>query len=224
MDSFKILSKEESKLQMQSKAFDEFLSKTGRIVERALDTEFDVVGDFFADEEEEEALYKKQKGDKISQQFVFQPTVNVKRAVTSMDWSPKVGELLMVSYSKCSEFRYDEPDGLVNIFSLNLKSRPEISLTCQNEVTKAIFNPHQPNCVIGATQSGFIVQWDIRAKTTPVQKSTLAKDGHNHPIHALAIVGTKNAHNIVSISNDSKICQWHFGELSNPKISFNLFN
>ena len=71
MDSFKILSKEESKLQMQSKAFDEFLSKTGRIVERALDTEFDVVGDFFADEEEEEALDKKQKGDKISQQFVF---------------------------------------------------------------------------------------------------------------------------------------------------------
>ena len=51
---------------MQSKAFDEFLSKTGRIIERALDTKFNVVGDFFADEEEEEALYKKQKGDKIS--------------------------------------------------------------------------------------------------------------------------------------------------------------
>lgn len=59
MDSFKVLSKEESKLEMQSKAFGEFLSKTGRIVERALDTEFDVVGDFFADEEEEEAAYKK---------------------------------------------------------------------------------------------------------------------------------------------------------------------
>jgi hypothetical protein len=50
--------------------------------------------------------------------------------VTSMDWSPKVGELLLVSYSKCSEYRYDEPDGLVNIFSTNLKSRPEITLTC----------------------------------------------------------------------------------------------
>ena len=68
-----------------------------------------------------------------------------------MDWSPKVGELLMVSYTKCSEHRYDEPDGLINIFSLNLKSRPEITLTCQNEVTRAIFNPYQPNVVIGAT-------------------------------------------------------------------------
>lgn len=141
-----------------------------------------------------------------------------------MDWSPKVGELLLVSYSKCSEYRYDEPDGLVNIFSTNLKTRPEVTLICQNEVTKAIFNPYQPNIVIGATQSGYIVQWDIRAKNTPVQKSTLAKDGHHNSIFSLAVIGTQNAHNIVSISNDSKMCLWHFGELSNPKIHFNLFN
>jgi len=150
--------------------------------------------------------------------------VHTKRAVTSMDWSPKVGELLLVSYSKCSEYRYDEPDGLVNIFSTNLKTRPEVTLICQNEVTKAIFNPYQPNIVIGATQSGYIVQWDIRAKNTPVQKSTLAKDGHHNSIFSLAVIGTQNAHNIVSISNDSKMCLWHFGELSNPKIHFNLFN
>ena len=74
-----------------------------------------------------------------------------------MDWSPKVGELLLVSYSKCTEHRYDEPDGMVVIFSTNLKTRPEITLHCQNEVTKAIFNPFQPNIVIGATQSGYIV-------------------------------------------------------------------
>lgn len=77
--------------------------------------------------------------------------MHMKRAVTSMDWSPKEAELLLVSYSKCSEFRYDEPDGLVNIFSLSLKNRPEHTLTCQNEVTKAMFNPFQPNVVIGAT-------------------------------------------------------------------------
>lgn len=69
-----------------------------------------------------------------------------------------------------------------------------------------MFNPFQPNIVIGATQSGYIVQWDIKKKTTPDQKSIVAKDGHHHPIYSLAIVGTKNAHNIVSISNDSKIC------------------
>lgn len=81
----------------------------------------------------------------------------MKRAVTSIDWSPKEAELLLVSYSKCSEFRYDEPDGLVHIFSLSLKNRAEYTLTCQNEVTKAMFSPFQPNIVIGATQSGYIV-------------------------------------------------------------------
>jgi hypothetical protein len=71
--------------------------------------------------------------------------------VTSMDWSPKVSELIMVSYSKHFEHKYDEPDGLINIYSTNLKTRPEITLTCQNELTKAIFNPFKPNIVIGAT-------------------------------------------------------------------------
>jgi dynein intermediate chain len=90
-------------------------------------------------------------------------------------------------------------------------------------VTKAIFNPFQPNTVIAATQSGCIVQWNILQKTTPVQKSTLAADGHTHPIHSLAIIGTSNAHNIVSVSVDGKLCVWHFGELGSPKISFKLF-
>ena len=33
---------------------------------------------------------------------------------------------------------------MVNIFSLSLKNRPEFTLTCQNEVTKAMFNPAYP--------------------------------------------------------------------------------
>ena len=67
------------------------------------------------------------------------------------------------------------------------------------------------------------MQWDIRAKTTPVQKSTLAEHGHKTPVFGLGIVGQKAANKIVSISQDSRICQWHVGELSNPKDSFNLF-
>lgn len=76
MDSFKIMSKEDSKVQMKSKEFDDFFSKTSRILERALDNDFDVIGDFFADEDEDlENLFKQQKGAKIQQQFIFQPNV-----------------------------------------------------------------------------------------------------------------------------------------------------
>jgi hypothetical protein len=146
------MSNEDYKNQLNKRDFIDFLSKTSRIVERALDNEFDVVGDFFKDDDEEnQQKLLSNKGDKITQAFMFQPNKHLKRTVTSMDWSPKVGELLLVSYSKCSEHRYDEPDGMVCIFSTSLKSRPEIVLYCQNEVTKAIFNPFQPNIVIGAT-------------------------------------------------------------------------
>ena len=45
------MSKDESKAEMQKKDFDEFLSKTSRIIERALDNDFDVIGDFYADDD-----------------------------------------------------------------------------------------------------------------------------------------------------------------------------
>ena len=67
MESFKLMSKEDSKVEMKTKGFEEFLTKASRIVERALDQEFDVVGDFFEESEEDNAAGKKQKGDKITQ-------------------------------------------------------------------------------------------------------------------------------------------------------------
>lgn len=186
-DSFKVMAHDDYEKLAKSRDFIDFISKTGRIVERALDNDFDVVGDYFKDEEEVQVVVK---GDKLTHSLIFQQNKQMKRTVTSIDWSPKVSELLLVSYSKCSEHRYDEPDGMVCIYSTSLKSRPEKILTCQYEVTKAIFNPFQPNTVIAATQSGYIVQWNVLQKTTPVQKSTLANDGHTHPIHSLSIIGT----------------------------------
>lgn len=128
----------------------------------------------------------------------------------------------MASYSKCNEWKVDEPDGMINLYSLALRKRPEITLVSQYEITKAIFNPFQPNIVIGATYSGYILQWDVRAKNIPIQKSCTAKNGHNHPVYSLAIVGSQNAHNIVSVSNDGKCCFWSFGMLNEPKMHFNL--
>jgi len=62
-----VLSYEESVNEMARKDFNDFLMKTSRIVERALDQDFDVVGDFFADEDEDEnEMKKRNKNDKIS--------------------------------------------------------------------------------------------------------------------------------------------------------------
>jgi dynein intermediate chain len=59
MEQFQIMSKEDSKVQMKTKEFDDFFMKTSRILERALDNDFDVIGDFFADDDEDlDNLYK----------------------------------------------------------------------------------------------------------------------------------------------------------------------
>ena len=71
----------------------------------------------------------------------------------------------MCTYSKCNEWKVDEPDGYINLFSMSLRKRPELTLTAQYEVTKAIFNPFHPSIIIGGTYSGYILQWDVRAKT-----------------------------------------------------------
>jgi hypothetical protein len=64
-DKFEILNKDDAKVEMAKKEFDEFIGKTTRIVERALDQEFDVIGDFFGENNDEEGL-RKQKGEKLT--------------------------------------------------------------------------------------------------------------------------------------------------------------
>lgn len=51
---------------MKRKDFNEFLNKTSRIIERALDNNFDVVGDFFKDDDEEDQLARTNKKEKMT--------------------------------------------------------------------------------------------------------------------------------------------------------------
>jgi WD40 repeat protein len=104
----------------------------------------------------------------IQKKFVFEEKKDYKRSITSLDWSTAHPELFLASYSKMRDWS-DEPDGFINIYSVAMQTRPEITLNCQYEVTKAMFNPHDPNIVIGATTSGYILVWDVRAKKDPVR-------------------------------------------------------
>ena len=66
-ESFKIMGKEDSKDEMKKKGFEDFLKKTSRIVERALGQDFDVVGDFFKDDDEDgDAGMANKKREKIT--------------------------------------------------------------------------------------------------------------------------------------------------------------
>ena len=80
---------------MKSKEFEGFIAKTSKIVERALNNAGDVMGVFWGDDEEDEEQKGVVKGERIQSLFTFQDGDPLKRAITSIDWSPKVRILYM---------------------------------------------------------------------------------------------------------------------------------
>ena len=60
--------------------------------------------------------------------------------------------------------------------------------------------------------------WDNRVqKRTPVQRSPLSASAHTHPVYCTRVVGTENAHNLISVSTDGKLCTWSLDMLSQPQ-------
>ena len=200
------LPKAEAEQVIKTPDFQSFFDTSARLIERALGQEFNLKAEFFAEEDGKQDNERLERGAKLHKKFVFQDKVELNRAVTSIDWSPAQPEILLASYSKSREWNMDEPDGLIDLFSVSLQGRPELTLNCQYEITKAMFNPHNPNVVIGSTMSGYLLEWDIRAKkepvagaaaerknrSQPIQKSCLAQDGHQYPVYCLSVIGYHN--------------------------------
>ena len=42
-----------------------------------------------------------------------------------------------------------------------------------------------------------------------------------HPVYCVNVVGTQNAHNLISVSTDGKMCSWSLDMLSQPQVKFN---
>ena len=103
-----------------------------------------------------------------------------------------------------------------------MPSRPEYTFTANSDILSARFAPHHPNLILGGTYSGQVCLWDTRQRShdgAPVQRTPLAgeRGGHAHPIYSVAVVGTQNASNIISVSTDGTTCAWSFDMLSKPQ-------
>ena len=121
--------KDEAKSIIAGKDFEKFFDNSTRLIERALGQEFNLMDDFFTEDDGDKGTNKNEKS-KLTRKFVFQENEVLNRAVTSIDWSPAQPELMLASYSKCSEWDLDSPDGLIDIFSLSMQGRPELTLNC----------------------------------------------------------------------------------------------
>ncbi|XP_046700793.1 dynein, cytoplasmic 1, intermediate chain 2a isoform X2 [Silurus meridionalis] len=215
---------EEEKLQiLHSEDFMDFFDHSTRIVERALSEHVDVFFDYSGrDLEDKEG--EMQAGAKLSltRQFTDERW-SKHRVVTCLDWSPQYPELLVASYNNNEEAPH-EPDGVALVWNMKYKkTTPEYVFHCQSAVMSAAFVKFHPNLVVGGTYSGQIVLWDNRSnKRTPVQRTPLSAAAHTHPVYCVNVVGTQNAHNLISISTDGKMCSWSLDMLSQPQDSMEL--
>lgn len=43
-----------------------------------------------------------------------------------------------------------------------------------------------------------------------------------HPVYCLSVVGSQNAHNLISVSTDGRMCSWSLDMLSQPQETLEL--
>ncbi|XP_076630306.1 cytoplasmic dynein 1 intermediate chain short wing isoform X25 [Colletes latitarsis] len=211
------LSEEEKQMIILSEEFQRFLDRTSRIVERALGESVDIYTDYTGNMDGEDGMDEKSHQRLWLNRSFFCDRWSRNRCVTSMDWSPQFPELLAASYNNNDDTPND-PDGVCLVWNTKFKkTTPEFIFHCQSPVLSITFARFHPNLILGGTYSGQIVLWDNRVqKRTPIQRTPLSANAHTHPVYCLNVVGAQNAHNLISISTDGKLCSWSLDMLSQP--------
>lgn len=224
------LNNEELAAVTASDEFVDFVERSTKVIERALDisNEYDILTDYSLqaadiEDDDEQAGNTGGKGRRRVKEIVqfYDERWSKKRMISSIDFSPKFPELLLAAYTKNPSAPHD-PDGVVQVWNQHLHDRPEFLFHAQSDILTAKFSPFHPNLIIGGTYSGQVLLWDTRAKSAPVQKTPLTGSGHSHPVYSVDIVGTQNANNIISVSTDGAFCVWSVDMLSQPQESLTL--
>lgn len=222
------LAPEELNAVTSSSDFLDFVERSSKVIERALDEDYDLLADYALQsrslEDADADEYVGRKGRRIKEvaQFDISDTMGRRRMLSAIDFSPKFPELFCATYTKSQQSPHTPP-GLLNVWNMHLKGRPEYSLHATSDLLSCLFHPHHPSLILGGTYSGQLCLWDTRARHQrtgePVQKTPLTggRTGHAHPIYSLAVVGTQNASSIISVSTDGVACAWSTDMLTTPQ-------
>ena len=217
------LLEEEVKAMTASDEFMDFVDKSTKVIERALDERYDILTDYTLqsqDVEDAEELSGNVSGKgrrrvrEVAQFFDSRWSKN--RMITDINFSPKFPELMLASYNGNPAAPHD-PSGIVQVWSMQLRERPEYVFHAGSNVLTAKFSPFHPNLIVGGAYTGQVLIWDTREKSSPVRKTPLTGVGHTHPVYSVDIVGTQNANNIISVSTDGVVCGWAVDMLSQPQ-------
>ncbi|CAL1714970.1 unnamed protein product [Somion occarium] len=199
--------------------FLDFVEQSTKIVQRALNDNYDYTRDYTIGTE---TGGDDSEGRRVKRVCAFWDEHHCKnRSITDVDWSPKYPELSCASYNK-NPATINEPDGIVAVWNMHLLERPEFIFHSQSDVLSVTFSPFHSNLVFGGTYSGQILLWDTRSKHLPVLKTPLSASGHTHPVYAMQMVGTQNAHNLITSSTDGMVCSWLVDMLAQPQETLEL--
>ncbi|SPO30657.1 related to Dynein intermediate chain 1, cytosolic [Ustilago trichophora] len=203
--------------------FSDFVEQSTKIVERALTDTYDYMRDYRISADDTLDTLNSGSQLRLARKFGAGDKLFANRSITAIDWSTKYPELCVVAYNRNDQDE-DAPDGLVAVWNMHLGERPEFIFHAQTDVLSVCFSPFHPNLVVGGTYSGQILIWDTRARNLPVLKTPLSAAGHTHPVYGLKIIGSANAHNLVSASTDGTICWWMLDMLARPQETLELVN
>lgn len=206
--------------------YQQFIDKATRILERALhqNESSEIFIQYFPDGGKDAIDSDRKRGNKLSlNRILSDDKWSKNRCVTGFDWSAQYPELLLASYYT-NEQAPSDPDGTLLVWNMKFKNTsPEYIFHCQSPIMSCCFAKFHPSLIVGGTYSGQIVLWDMRSnKKTPVQRSPLTANAHTHPVYCAKVIGSQNAHNLISISTDGKLCSWSLDMLSSPQETMEL--
>ena len=203
--------------------FVDFVLAKTMVMERMLDEPYNVLTDY--------TRVPTDAPESPSMQLVrtfFDDTLLATRAVTDVDWSTHHPELVVASYNRKRVLRHeDDHDGLVAVWNLHVRDRPEMVFTAPNDVVSVLASPFHPHLFVGGTFGGQVLLWDARQRGLPVQRTPWAfSSGGTHaaPVYALRIAGSAHAHHLWSASTDGLVCTWSLDMLARPQETIPLTN
>ncbi|KZT55832.1 WD40 repeat-like protein [Calocera cornea HHB12733] len=201
---------------LQDPNFIDFVDQSSKIVQRALQDRYDYTRDYRISSELAADELEGEKVKRVCAFFDDRWTKN--RSVTDVDWSHKFPELCVAAYNK-NPTALNDPDGVVLVWNMHLLERPEFVFHSQSDVLAVKFSPYHSNLVFGGTYSGEILLWDTRhGKHLPVLKTTRSSlGGHFYPVYNMQVVGTQNAHNLITADTDGKVNSWLVDMLAQPQ-------
>lgn len=215
----------------------QFLDQSLKVVSRALDYDYDITTDYSTSSNLNSSSIFGGKdglsGDKSLTEIAkfFSPEHSAGRTVTDLDWSPFHAELLASAHTeqRTRSVSSTSPKGIVQIWNMHARSRPEYIFTARSDILAVRFSPFDPSMLLGTAYNGQVMAWDMRTppRASPnitfvsrqskgpsrgyrdaVLTSPLNGSGHSHPAYAMALTGTRHAHTLLTASTDGTVCTW----------------